>query len=236
MSEQAFLQAIIAKPDDDALRLIFADWLDERGDPRAPFIRIQCQLARLSHDDPHEAALRAEEGRLSRPAIDAFVRSVPETLRPYYTAYTQGGPVLYQRGLLASVWVEPPDTLEHFIHHAQELFQFAPIQNVRVQSMLEDWGDQHRSPSFAPTPLEKVRDFLQVPSLAHVRDLEMHCPFEDIDAVGRLLAECPYLGKLARLFLNRDFLCGHPFQLTKQTLLPSTQELLRTRFGTRVSW
>lgn len=33
--EQAFLNAIAADPEDSAPRLIFADWLDEHGDPRA---------------------------------------------------------------------------------------------------------------------------------------------------------------------------------------------------------
>jgi uncharacterized protein (TIGR02996 family) len=37
---EAFLQAIIDDPDDDTPRLIFADWLDENGEPeRAEFIR-----------------------------------------------------------------------------------------------------------------------------------------------------------------------------------------------------
>src|SRR6516164_5178059 len=42
----SFLQAIIDNPDDDAPRLVYADWLDEHGDPeRAEFIRVQCALA-----------------------------------------------------------------------------------------------------------------------------------------------------------------------------------------------
>lgn len=42
-----FLAAIRAAPDDDAPRLIYADWLDEHGQPeRAEFIRVQCELAR----------------------------------------------------------------------------------------------------------------------------------------------------------------------------------------------
>src|SRR6266404_2275885 len=45
---QAFLQDILEKPDDDLPRLIYADWLDEHGDPdRAEFIRTQIELARL---------------------------------------------------------------------------------------------------------------------------------------------------------------------------------------------
>src|SRR5579884_708793 len=31
--EEAFLQAITANPDDETPRLVYADWLEERGDP-----------------------------------------------------------------------------------------------------------------------------------------------------------------------------------------------------------
>jgi uncharacterized protein (TIGR02996 family) len=35
----AFWEAILAAPDDDLPRLVYADWLDERGDPAAAFLR-----------------------------------------------------------------------------------------------------------------------------------------------------------------------------------------------------
>jgi uncharacterized protein (TIGR02996 family) len=41
--EEALLAAILAHPDEDTPRLMYADWLDEHGQPeRAEFIRIQC--------------------------------------------------------------------------------------------------------------------------------------------------------------------------------------------------
>lgn len=42
--EQAFLQRILASPLDRLSRLVYADWLDERGDERAEFLRLQCQV------------------------------------------------------------------------------------------------------------------------------------------------------------------------------------------------
>lgn len=46
----AFLADIIANPEDDTPRLIYADWLEEHGGQpereRAEFIRVQCQLAK----------------------------------------------------------------------------------------------------------------------------------------------------------------------------------------------
>jgi len=38
--EQAFLQAMQENPEDTALRLVFADWLEERGDARGELIRL----------------------------------------------------------------------------------------------------------------------------------------------------------------------------------------------------
>jgi uncharacterized protein (TIGR02996 family) len=51
-SEAPFLAAIRADRDEDQPRLAFADWLEEQGDPRAEFIRTQCELARLELDHP----------------------------------------------------------------------------------------------------------------------------------------------------------------------------------------
>jgi uncharacterized protein (TIGR02996 family) len=44
----ALLNTVLAAPADDAPRLVYADWLDENGEPElAEFIRVQCELARL---------------------------------------------------------------------------------------------------------------------------------------------------------------------------------------------
>ena len=44
-----FLRKIAAEPDDDSLRLILADWLEERGEQeRAEFIRLQVELAGMN--------------------------------------------------------------------------------------------------------------------------------------------------------------------------------------------
>jgi uncharacterized protein (TIGR02996 family) len=38
-TDETFLRAILANPSDGSLPLVYADWLDERGDPRAASIR-----------------------------------------------------------------------------------------------------------------------------------------------------------------------------------------------------
>ena len=46
MSEEAaFLTAIAANPEDDTARLVYADWLQDRSDPRAEYVRLEVQAA-----------------------------------------------------------------------------------------------------------------------------------------------------------------------------------------------
>jgi uncharacterized protein (TIGR02996 family) len=45
--DRAFIRAILADPSDDAPRLVYADWLDERGDVRGRFLRLEVELAGL---------------------------------------------------------------------------------------------------------------------------------------------------------------------------------------------
>ena len=41
--DDAFLRAIADAPGDDAPRLVYADWLDEHGQPdRAEYLRLAC--------------------------------------------------------------------------------------------------------------------------------------------------------------------------------------------------
>ena len=45
---EAFIRAIIAEPDDDTPRLIYADYLDDHGEAaHAEYIRVSCELARI---------------------------------------------------------------------------------------------------------------------------------------------------------------------------------------------
>ncbi len=69
--EAGLLQAILNAPDDATLRLVYADWLEERGDPRGEYLRCQCACAYLKPADPRLATLlqREEELRQQHPAV-----------------------------------------------------------------------------------------------------------------------------------------------------------------------
>jgi uncharacterized protein (TIGR02996 family) len=46
------LRTIYANPDDDGPRLVYADWLTEKGDPRGEFIQLSCNIASRGPADP----------------------------------------------------------------------------------------------------------------------------------------------------------------------------------------
>ena len=72
---EALLRNIIKKPDDDAPRLIYADWLEEQGqEERAEFIRVQCKREKV-WQYPHLLQLKQREKEL----LDGW--AVPEKIR-----------------------------------------------------------------------------------------------------------------------------------------------------------
>lgn len=51
MTDEDFLDAIATKPESDMHRLVYADWLEERGDVRAEFLRLDHELQCLSEEE-----------------------------------------------------------------------------------------------------------------------------------------------------------------------------------------
>jgi uncharacterized protein (TIGR02996 family) len=71
-----FLRAVKAKPDDDGLRLIYADWLDERDDPRGQFLRLHLALKTLSPDHLHRVPGEHELSYLRKQIDKTWLESV----------------------------------------------------------------------------------------------------------------------------------------------------------------
>jgi uncharacterized protein (TIGR02996 family) len=83
-TEDALLAAVWASPHDDLPRLVYADWLDETGDPakaaRAEFIRVQCELAHPSVPSDRRAKLEGRERNLWLQYRREFKRGLPPQL------------------------------------------------------------------------------------------------------------------------------------------------------------
>jgi uncharacterized protein (TIGR02996 family) len=71
--EQVFLNAIKANPDDEASRLVYADWLEEQGDPRADFLRLHLALTAAAPDHPERVAGEQELSQLRKGCDTAWL-------------------------------------------------------------------------------------------------------------------------------------------------------------------
>jgi uncharacterized protein (TIGR02996 family) len=116
MDHDAFLQAIVAEPDDDGLRLMYADWLEENGDPRGEFIRLQCALAGMRYGDPRR------HGMDSR-ARELLARYGNGWLRPLSRWVRRGA---FRRGFVERITVNA----QVYLDHEADILRAAPIQHV----------------------------------------------------------------------------------------------------------
>ena len=62
--DEPFIEAILAEPDDDGLRLIYADWLEEQGHPHGELLRAQVELARSGVAETRRAELACRQQTL----------------------------------------------------------------------------------------------------------------------------------------------------------------------------
>src|SRR5689334_9985025 len=84
MDENAFLTAIKKAPDDGMLRLVYADWLEGRGDARSQFLRLHHALRSLSPDHAWRFQAEQELSRL-RQGLEHRWLTVVEPERAHLT-------------------------------------------------------------------------------------------------------------------------------------------------------
>ncbi|VTS05653.1 TIGR02996 domain-containing protein [Tuwongella immobilis] len=89
-SDDDFLRAIQQNPTDPAPRLIFADWLDERADPRAGYLRTGLQLAQARPGQVADARRAFSQARAKCPATWIAELEQPATLLANPTPYESG--------------------------------------------------------------------------------------------------------------------------------------------------
>jgi uncharacterized protein (TIGR02996 family) len=83
--ETAFLSAISAAPDDDTARLVYADWLDERSDPRAEYLRLEVKRHRMTPRERRKDDPFYQLERLRPHATPDWLSRIDRTTR--YSAY-----------------------------------------------------------------------------------------------------------------------------------------------------
>jgi uncharacterized protein (TIGR02996 family) len=141
--ERAFFDRIRDEPADDGPRLIYADWLEENGQPdRAEFVRLQVALDRLPDDDPRRTELRERE----RVLLEANEKRWSANMAPLVTGCE------FRRGVIDSVSVDT----NQFLDAGAAIFELAPVRKVRFFGV----GD-------------RLSKLVHSPLLRHVRELDL---------------------------------------------------------------
>jgi uncharacterized protein (TIGR02996 family) len=131
--EDAFLRAIIERPDDDLPRLVYADYLDERDDPRGEFIRVECELARIAPDDPRRAALYRRDLELIRMYKDRWAGLLPKLTPHRGVSYWD-----FRRGLIEVLTIDAPVLVGAAAADVARM----PILSLRVQDLTDSLAHQ----------------------------------------------------------------------------------------------
>lgn len=136
--EQRFLDAISRAPDDDDLRRVYADWLDERGDVRGEFIRLQ--LAEAAN--PYGPGRK----RMTQMLAASWGNFAGE-LAPWSNERC------FSRGLVARVNMTPAA----FVKNGEHVFSKYPVQTLHVNA-----------PKFTEKQLEQVVSAPAISRVRHV--------------------------------------------------------------------
>lgn len=131
------LRAVIANPDDDTPRLIFADWLDDRGDhARADFIRVQIERWNRFGDakqlgDPDYLHLASREKILFSLHHDDWIEPLRKKGEPFQTRDTHG---IFQRGFIHEVWMRA----RTFLNRKEKMFRRIPCRILKLTQATDD--------------------------------------------------------------------------------------------------
>ena len=173
----ALRRAIVAQPDDDTLRLVYADWLDENTQPdRAAFIRAQVWATRAEPDSPDARKHAATATRLLDRHIGEWTRHVRQRLLEWRFA----------RGFIEHASVN----VATFPRDAAMLFAAEPLRSVQPVRFASALG-----------PTVSLAPFFDTPQLTHLTHLDITglqiAPVE-LDP----LTVCPHLANLTSLSLR----------------------------------
>jgi uncharacterized protein (TIGR02996 family) len=171
MTESELLRAIAADLYDDAPRLVYADWLEERGETaRAELIRVQCELEphRHRYELDHVAALHARERELLREQHEEH--ELPEELR----AWELGAKLSWARGFADTASM----TARAFLGRGSRLRELHPTLRRLVLFRVQGQGEA----------------LAACPWLEGWPELELACWYSDKDASA--IASSPWLSSL----------------------------------------
>jgi uncharacterized protein (TIGR02996 family) len=122
--DDAFLASIMESPEDDTPRLIYADWLEERGDARGEFVRLVCKLARRGKKTARRDGLEVRARELLAGQKDVWTAALVRLLDPIPWLKHVGQPTERDAEVYRiRSWDEWPGPEDQDVHAHYSLFQ-----------------------------------------------------------------------------------------------------------------
>ena len=207
MDEGTFIRMIRDKPDDDGPRLVFADWLEDQGDPdRAEFIRVQIELSRTDATLPRWFELTDRETELLQ-------RHRQMWLNPFGNWVWEAR---FRRGMVEALQI----SAETFLHNWPELFDRLPIRHLKLYDVAHHAAALAACPGLAAIhALDLARSFAEGAWLAtFIVSPHLHA-LQTLDLSGNYLVgqdvttvfESHGLSSLRTLRLSHNALGGGSF-------------------------
>jgi uncharacterized protein (TIGR02996 family) len=77
--DESFVRALCERPDDETTRLVYADWLDDRADPRAEYLRTEAAWVALQPSDEQYRPLYRRVSQLAAQLDPEWFTAVSRT-------------------------------------------------------------------------------------------------------------------------------------------------------------
>lgn len=223
---EPFLSAICTDPEDDTTRLVYADWLEENGEPeRAEFIRVQIERARLRADGCDSADLALRDHELRHAHGDRWRQELPRLSGVNWHRFWRG-------------FVSGADVIEwrFFPKGADALFAAAPVEFLHLSGLYAGSSADEFARSAYLTRLRGLilsrcyfggdggQWFWSTPAFAGLEWIELRAIFSSLaEWQVRPIIDSPALRRLKELRIRGA--------VDRSVVGP-----LRKRFGDKVTW
>jgi len=242
-------RAICENPEDDQLRLTYADLIEEADPDHAWLIREQIRRSTLERSyragimprgEIHRVRKSDHERRLLDRRKTEWARNLMR-----FVAYGRANNIVFRRGFPVFIEVHP----HIFLEYADLLFRLAPLRHIRISANFDEDGVRH------PVPVAEIlaSPYLQRLDSFGFEDLKIPWQASELIAASPHLTRCQWLGfaadahvnpvpliegELTRkmLYIKINLNCFDPigeYPEDEETLGTSYAGVTHTRFGKR---
>ena len=193
-----FFAEVVANPQSDDPRLIYADWLEEHGDQRGEFIRVQCELDKSNDLQKEFYELGVRSTQLTAEHGEKWASELEQDLRKSE----------FKRGFIDKITIRALA----LVKGADSLFASTPINELRIVYLKNQGKKVAELPQLSQVrgldlsnltiPTDDLLAVIKSPNLSNLESLSL-CNYSWYDStVGKALTSFASRDKLQSLTIN----------------------------------